>query len=167
MNRQELLHQIESSYLKVVKSRSNLIASGPFLISWNPTTKLRWMNNAVVQDHSKAIQRDDVREMVKAFEEHDRMPRMEVFRELRPDLIDLLLSEGFEIESELPMMVCTSSSFKPQRNPEVRVQTITPACDPTPFMRIADISFEHDEPITPARIEGMRQSLRKGTQWAA
>jgi GNAT superfamily N-acetyltransferase len=167
MDRSVLLKRIEDSYLKVVRTRSFLIPSGPFLISLNPGTRLRWLNNAVVADDTGPIDQAAIAEMVRVFEANDRMPRMEIFRELRSDLVDSLIANGFAIESELPTMVCTKDSFIPQRNETVSVELLTPASDPSPFMRVVDASFGHEEPITPERIEGMRQSLRKGTQWAA
>ena len=105
--------------------------------------------------------------MVQVFEANDRMPRMELIRSLNVDLIDLLLEAGFEIESEMPLMIADPESFKPQISESIAVEILTPASDPTPFMRVADQAFDHNEPITPERIEGMRQNLRRGSQWSA
>lgn len=167
MENNALLARIESAYVEGTRTKNGLIKSGPFLISLNPTTRLRWLNNALVDDDSVAIESKHVQEMARVFEEHDRIPRMELFKELRPDLVATLIGEGFEIESELPTMVCTPATFVRQTSPNVEVEIMTPDSDLAPFMRVVDKSFGHEEPISAERLEGMRQSLRKGSQWAA
>ena len=167
MDCKALLRKLEDSYVQAARKRTGAIQSGPFLITLNPTTNLRWLNNASVGDDSQPITSADIRAMEKVFLDHQRMPRMELFKELRPDLVKALIAEGFEIESEMPVMVCTPRTFRPAANPQVQVEFLTTDSDPTPYMRVVDASFEHDEPITPERIEGMRQSLRKGSQWSA
>src|SRR5258708_2606159 len=122
IERASLLRRIERAYLKAVLTRSDLIESGPFLISLNPANKLRWLNNALIVDNDRSISQQDIRNMVKVFEDHDRMPRMELFKEIWPDLIHRLIDEGFEIESELPAMVCVPESFTPRHNDAVTVE---------------------------------------------
>ena len=167
MDEVALLKHIEDAYLRNVQMKPNLQVAGPFVLSLSPATSLRWMNNALVNDDSRPITDGDVRKMVQEFQAYDRMPRMELIREIRKPLIELLLKEGFEIECELPIMICTEETFLPQTNPAIGLEFVTQASDPVPFMRVADQAFEHDEPITPERIESMRQSLRRGTSWAA
>jgi predicted GNAT family acetyltransferase len=167
MDRDALLKQIEDSYVRAVRLKDDSIPSGPFLISLNPAMKLRWLNNAVVNDDSQPITRADIQEMARVFESKDRLPRMEVFREIRSPLIELLQEEGFQVESEMPVMSCTVDKFKPQTADDVLVEMLSPDSDPKPFLQVVDIAFEHDEPITAERIENTRQSLRKGSQWSA
>src|SRR5690348_6969883 len=107
MDPRALLRQIERSYVAGILKKPGLLTSGPFVISLNPGSKLKWLNNASLRDECHPVNAADVRAMVRVFEEHDRMPRMELFRELHTEFIGLLISEGFEIESEMPVMVCT------------------------------------------------------------
>src|SRR5256885_14435718 len=102
MDTVSLLRRIERAYLQAVLTRPDLIESGPFLISLDSANKLRWLNNALVIDESRPITRQHIRDMVEVFVEHDRLPRMELFKEVWPELIEDLIVEGFEIESELP-----------------------------------------------------------------
>jgi ribosomal protein S18 acetylase RimI-like enzyme len=163
----ELISQIDRAYVKGVATKPDLLRSGPFLISLNPDSNLCWLNNAVVEDEEAILGSAEVDSMVGVFIAHDRMPRMELFKELWPELIALLQSKGFEIESELPVMVCTKESFVPQFNPDVVVEMLTPDSDPVPYMKVVDLAFEHDDPITSDRIERLRASLRRNAMWCA
>jgi len=163
----DLLNRLERSYAESVRSKDDLIRSGPFLISLHPVMKLPWLNNAILDDESGVVDKESILAMASEFEKRDRMPRMELFQELRPDLVKTLQDEGFEIECVLPVMVCTRDTFVSRINENVQVEMMTPDSDPGPFIRLIDIAFEHDDPVSPERIEGMRQSLRKGTQWSA
>jgi ribosomal protein S18 acetylase RimI-like enzyme len=167
MDQLETLRRLEGSYATSIRSKEDLIRSGPFLISLHPTMKLVWLNNAIIDDESHLLDSAAILNMAEEFRKRERTPRMELFQELRPELVTMLQGEGFEVECVLPVMVCTKEMFVPHRTPGIQLMTMTPDMDPTPFIRIIDIAFEHDEPITPERIDGMRQSIRKGTQWSA
>ena len=164
---EELLRNIERAYVKGVASKPGLISCGPFLISLNPSSKLVWLNNAVVADETAVIGGPDVEAMMKVFVNQDRTPRMELFKELWPDLIGLLQLKGFEIESETPVMVCTRESFTPRLDSRVQVRRLTAESDPVPFLKVVDSAFGHPDPIGPDRIERTRSSLRRGSMWSA
>jgi ribosomal protein S18 acetylase RimI-like enzyme len=167
MDHSAMLHEIERSYVDAVRAKTDLIRSGPFLVSLNPINKLRWLNNAVIDDDSRSIEPEDIRSMIRVFEEHDRIPRMEIFRELRLDLLEKLIAEGFEIENELPAMFCTAESFRPYENSIVQVESLGPASDLRTFLRVGDIAFANTGEVTPERIERLRQTMRNGNYWAA
>ena len=163
----ELLRKIERAYVKGIAAKPGLIHSGPFLISLHPEMKLRWLNNALIEDERATISAADIQSVVEVFRTHDRMPRMELFKELWPEFIAQLEGEGFQVESEMPVMVCTEATFCPQWIPAVQVERLTPESDPIPFLKVVDTAFEHTDPITSDRIERTRASLRKGSLWAA
>ncbi len=163
----DLIRKIERAYAKGVATKADLLRSGPFLISLNPSTDLRWLNNAVVEHAEASISAEDVDAMMGVFRSHHRMPRMEVFKELWPDLITLLLEKGFEVEVELPVMICTQDTFIPQLDPAITVEMLTPDMDPVPFLKVLDSAFGQNEPVTPERIERTREGLRQGKVWSA
>lgn len=162
-----LIREIERAYANGVAAKADLIRSGPFLISLNSSTDLRWLNNAVVEHADASVSADEVQSMIEVFLAHQRMPRMELFKELWPELIALLLEMGFEIESELPVMICTPDGFISQISPGVTVEVLTPDSDPVPFLKVLDSAFGQNEPVTPERIERTRDSLRRGAVWSA
>lgn len=125
------------------------------------------MNNAVVAEAEAQIDSCDLDAMIAVFESHGRMPRMELFKELSPELIAVLQDRGFEVESELPVMVCTQETFVPQFNPAISVEFLHPDSDPVPFLKVLDQAFGQNEPVTPERIERTRSGLRKGSVWSA
>ncbi|MEA2553283.1 MAG: hypothetical protein QOJ65_1459 [Fimbriimonadaceae bacterium] len=165
-NSNELLQRIERSYVTATAPLRDVVECGPFWLFINPGTRLVWLNGAVVAN-DQPITREWIREMVGGLKERDRQPRMELFAELRPELIRDLQAEGFVIESEMPMMVATIDTFIPQSSGGVRVEIMNPESDLVPFLRVADISFEHDEPITPERLERTRQGFKRGTHLGA
>jgi len=150
-----------------VRKKPGVIETGPFLVSLHPTDSLVWLNNAVVNDDSREIESKDVQAMIDVFLQHERVPRMEIFRELRGPLLELLIQNDFSIESEMPVMVCTPETFDDRPFKDVRVEILHKDSDPKDYVRIGDIAFEHEAPLTPERLERARQSLRGGSPWAA
>lgn len=167
MERSDLLHRIErASYHAIAKNRTR-IPVGPFEILYNPATQMRWLNGAYLADGAKTVTRDDIDNLVQAFRERDRLPHLELFRELRPELVQMLIDYGFRHEVEMPLMVATRETFRPQPSPRVQTEMLTPEADLAVWLQVGAEAFEHDEPITPDRIEDSRKSLRSGTLYTA
>ena len=164
---EDLLHHIEEAHVRGVRRKPGVIQSGPFLISLHPTDDLVWLNNAVVNDNGHAIEQQDVEGMIDVFLTNKRVPRMEIFREIRGDLVEILIDNGFSIESEMPVMVCTAETFLDRPFANVSVELLNKDSDPMDYIRIADAAFEHTAPVTPQRIERTRQSIRSGSQRSA
>lgn len=163
MNARDLLRQIDEANTKATAPNRDTVEVGPFLLMLSPSTPLQWLNNAALVDRSAHVGPAEIEAMVAAFKARDRMPRMELFSGLHESLIRQLQDTGFKVESEMPLMVCTPEAFRPQRLAGARLERVRPDGDVETVMRIVDVAFEHDEPLTPSRIEAHRRSLEKGT----
>lgn len=163
MRTEDLLRKIEAANTEALTPNRHAVQAGPFTLLLSPSSPLQWINNAVLADTTAEIIKADVQAMVEAFRANDRMPRMELFSGIHGTLIRTLQATGFEIESEMPLMVCTPEMFQPQRSSEARLAWLKPDGDLETAMRLVDAAFEHEEPITPARIEASRRSLEKGS----
>lgn len=167
MNNVEILHKMERAYVNEVKAAPGGVGCGPFLIHLNPDSDLVWLNNAVLEDEQAPLDAHSVRDMMDVFLRAKRKPRMELFKELRPQLVGLLKAEGFSEESETPVLVCGKEDFLPFRTTDVQVDWVTAEVDPKPFLRAVDAAFGSTDEITPERVERLRQSLRRGSSWCA
>jgi len=79
-----------------------------FCVMLNPTDPMVWINYAVPTGEASAA---DIAAMVEAFRAHDRVPRLEFFRDLWPSVAMGLEEAGFSCLAEMPIMILQAADF--------------------------------------------------------
>ncbi|MEU5659879.1 GNAT family N-acetyltransferase [Streptomyces sp. NPDC047737] len=83
---------------------------GPFTVRHNPGWELKFANYAIPDRDAEPTARD-VADLVEAFREHDRLPRLEFLPSWAPAVEPALLAAGFTEESRAPVMACTAAGL--------------------------------------------------------
>ncbi len=133
---------------------------GAFHLMITPGSDSLWANFAV-PTHG-AFTSKDVELMVAEFGARDRVPRLEILRDLWPALPPLLEQCGFKCDMTLPMMICPADSFR--QPPTIhRAELLSADGDLAPALVVEQIAFGNPgSPVDEARIERRRKSMRSG-----
>ncbi|MFJ4838440.1 GNAT family N-acetyltransferase [Streptomyces sp. NPDC088746] len=83
---------------------------GPFTVRHNPGWELKFANYAI-PDQGAEPTAQDVADLVTAFREHDRLPRLEFLPAWAPAVEPALLAAGFTVENRAPVMACTADGL--------------------------------------------------------
>ncbi|MEU0145464.1 GNAT family N-acetyltransferase [Streptomyces sp. NPDC006288] len=78
---------------------------GPFTVRHNPGWELKFANYAIPDRDAEPTERD-VAELVAAFRERGRLPRLEFLPAWAPAVEPALLAAGFTVENRAPVMSC-------------------------------------------------------------
>lgn len=78
---------------------------GPFLAGFDRTSDHAYLSYAVPDDGAEPTA-DDVAALRAAFERRGRVPRLEYLPSVAPSAEAALLAGGFELEGDLPLMIC-------------------------------------------------------------
>jgi GNAT superfamily N-acetyltransferase len=93
------------AYLRKSASRDRLTEQiGPFLTTITANDANPYLNYAIPND-SAVPSPDDVRELIAAYERHQRKPRLEYIANLAPAVESVLIAGGFVVEGKTPLMV--------------------------------------------------------------
>ncbi|MEU8705205.1 GNAT family N-acetyltransferase [Streptomyces sp. NPDC048565] len=84
--------------------------SGPFTVRHNPDWELKFANYAI-PDRGAEPTTQDIADLVTAFREHDRLPRLEFLPAWAPAVEPALLAAGFTVEDRAPVMACTADGL--------------------------------------------------------
>ena len=76
----------------------------------NPGWELKFANYAI-PDQGAEPTAQDVADLVAAFREHDRLPRLEFLPAWAPAVEPALLAAGFTVENRAPVMACTADDL--------------------------------------------------------
>ncbi|MFY9234857.1 MAG: GNAT family N-acetyltransferase [Fimbriimonadaceae bacterium] len=153
----ELLRRIDAHIVAVTAPTRTVRDAGPFRIMVDPATELIYLNYAVPL--RGGFDAGSIALMVDAFNELGRRPRLEFRREAWPGLEAELVRNGFELEAEQPMMICTPEAFVPASGSEVEVEILGPSGDIEAFCSVADSAFGMNEPVSRERIERVRKNI--------
>lgn len=82
---------------------------GPFLTTFNRDTDNPFLNYAI-PDIGAAPSPADVKALAAAYQERNRIPRLEYIPSLAPAVEPALVSEGFAVERRMPLMICAAAS---------------------------------------------------------
>jgi GNAT superfamily N-acetyltransferase len=136
---------------------------GPFLATFTPHNDNPFLNYAIPDDGA-APTLSDVRELIAAYRDHDRKPRLEYIPEVAPAVEELLLAAGFAPEGRLPLMVVDSESL---RIPVVRasVNLSAPETDDELFGMIAVQAEAYEDPRSASldEVKRRRAALEGGS----
>ena len=87
---------------------------GPFTVRHNPGWELKFANYAIPDQGAEPTARD-IADLVAAFREHDRMPRLEFLPAWAPAVEPALLAAGFTEENRAPVMACSPDGLLPPK----------------------------------------------------
>ncbi|MEU1485192.1 GNAT family N-acetyltransferase [Streptomyces sp. NPDC005752] len=97
-------------------ARSNTLRSpdhyrvGPFTVRHNPGWELKFANYAIPDQDAEPTE-GEVADLVAAFREHGRLPRLEFLPSWAPAVEPALLAAGFTVENRAPVMACTADTL--------------------------------------------------------
>jgi ribosomal protein S18 acetylase RimI-like enzyme len=100
---------------------------GPFLASFEPTTDHPFLSYAIPEDGAEPSAAD-VAALRAAFERRDRIPRLEYLPAVAPAAEAALLTGGFAVEAELPLMT-SAPGDTPDAPPPAGVELVFPETD--------------------------------------
>ncbi|MEV7093837.1 GNAT family N-acetyltransferase [Amycolatopsis sp. NPDC051045] len=78
---------------------------GPFLATYSPGTAHPMLNYAIPDDGAKPTPAE-IDALTEAYRRRDLLPRLEYFTDVAPDLENLLVEAGYELERRVPLMTC-------------------------------------------------------------
>lgn len=95
------------SYARALALRSpDHYRVGPFTVRHNPGWELKFANYAI-PDRGAEPTAQDVADLIAAFRERDRLPRLEYLPAWAPAVEPALLAAGFTVENHAPVLACT------------------------------------------------------------
>ncbi|MFF4244075.1 GNAT family N-acetyltransferase [Streptomyces sp. NPDC001822] len=83
---------------------------GPFTVRHNPGWELKFANYAI-PDRGAEPTAQDLADLVAAFRERDRLPRLEFLPAWAPAVEPALLAAGFTVENRAPVMACAAEGL--------------------------------------------------------
>ena len=113
-----LTERLQSYMRRSAAGRYESIPVPPFTVFIHPHDPLIYFNYAIPDGPITGDVREPLRRLREEFQKRSRVPRFEYVSELAPSLADTLLSEGFQLEAEARLMVCTRERFTPVATPE-------------------------------------------------
>jgi ribosomal protein S18 acetylase RimI-like enzyme len=135
---------------------------GPFLATFSTHTANPYLSYAIPRDG--AVPSDaDVRALVRAFTDRDRLPRLEYFPALAPAVAARLDAAGFTLERRIPLMVCAPGALLRVPAPD-GVSVRFPASD-AEYLAAASAqrdAFEQPEPAGSEHAASLRRLAENG-----
>ncbi len=135
---------------------------GPFLATYNLQTDNLFLNYAI-PDNDADPSADEVADLVTAYLQRRRRPRLEYLPRVAPAVEGRLVSAGFRVEGRLPLMITDAQSLSPSFQPD-GISLVVPESDDD-FFGMALVQAEaYGDPQTPTRdeIPRRRQALACG-----
>ena len=139
------------SYLRAVASRQRETAHiGPFLATFTPDNPNPFLNYALPDDGATPSP-GDVAALIAAYEQRDRMARLEYIARLAPAVEPVLLAAGFVVEGRLPLMICRSGAEQALPIP-AGIEFVVPATDAELYATVAVQNEAYGEPPPPPEV---------------
>jgi ribosomal protein S18 acetylase RimI-like enzyme len=120
---------------------------GPFIATFTEHTANPFLSYAIPLEGAAPTD-EDVRALIGVFRRRGRVPRLEYFPVLAPDVAARLDAAGFTIERRIPLMVCTPEQLRPTAVPD-GVAVRLPACDDQ-YLAAASVQHDAYEELPPA-----------------
>ncbi len=135
---------------------------GPFVATFTEHTANPFLNYAIPLEGAAPTD-DDVRALIGVFRRRGRMPRVEYFPVLAPEVAPRLDAADFTHERRIPLMVCTPEDLRAIPMPD-GVAVYLPASDD---QYLAAASAQHDAfeelgPASPDDAAGLRRLAEGG-----
>ncbi|HZM78055.1 MAG TPA: GNAT family N-acetyltransferase [Candidatus Limnocylindrales bacterium] len=153
--------RVQNSVITQLGARPEVVSLRGFVIGWDPTTESRYVSYATptVADVTEA----DVAELVAAFREIGRLPRLEYVPGFAPGLEKLLLEAGFTIEARHEYLACSPESLVTPPVPEgIGLSEPVSDEDRRDGFAVQDVAFGGDGVVTGDDIARVRRNQEKG-----
>ncbi len=160
-----ILARIQSSLEEALGAIRELVDSGPFRLYLDRDSDFPWMNYGFPV--SGGVDAASIVGLVRDFQARGRLPRLEFFEDLWPEVSGLLDASGFECERRIPAMLCTESSFRPRENPELRIEVVSAESDLDTYYQVVHEAFEAPDPPDPSVVESVRKGIAQGNMRCA
>jgi GNAT superfamily N-acetyltransferase len=136
---------------------------GPFLATFDPRSANSYLSYAF-PDERAIPSVEDVRALIDAYRRRDRVPRLEFFPAVAPEVAGALTREGFAVEGELAVMTCGAAEVVALPAPEGIAIEVPQTDDHLRGMRIAQHrAFGAEEPeVDGAEVARQWASMAEG-----
>lgn len=153
--------RVQNSVIALLGARPEVVRTGAFVIGWDPTTDSRYVSYATPTIGD--VGAEDVAELVAAFREIGRLPRLEYVPGFAPRLEHLLLEAGFTVEARHEYLACTPETLVTPELPEGIVLS-EPATDDDrrDSHAVQSLAFGDDGVVTDDDIARIRRYQEKG-----
>jgi predicted GNAT family acetyltransferase len=135
---------------------------GPFVATFDPRSADAYLSYAF-PDEGARPSAEDVNALAAAYRRRQRVPRLELFPAVAPDVADALARGGFSVEAELAVMTCGAEDAIAADGP-AGVAIEVPRSDDLRGMRVAQHrAFGDEEPVVDdAELARQRASMGEG-----
>ena len=134
---------------------------GPFLATFQPSNAATYANYAIPDDDARPTAAD-VAALVAAYEQRDRVPRLEYLPGAAPAVEAVLLAGGFVAEARLPAMVCDRDTLVATA-PPAGIELAAPVDDDELYaLSAAQHAAFGDDPPDAAAVARLRAMLDAG-----
>lgn len=162
------IERLQSYMRRSAAGRYESIPVPPFTVFIHPHDALTYFNYAIPDGPISGDVREPLRRLRAEFQKRGRVPRFEYVSELAPTLADALLAEGFQLEAEARLMVCTRERFTPVAVPAgLSLSVLTsesPREEVRTYCNTSRRAFAPDEPYETSEEDVSRtlEELREG-----
>jgi predicted GNAT family acetyltransferase len=135
---------------------------GPFTATFDRDEDNRYLNYAV-PNPGATPSAADVAELVAAYRERARLPRLEYIPQLAPGVEAVLLVAGFQVEGRLPLMTCARAEDVRRRSAE-GIELVAPASEEEYRAVVSAQSEAYGEHGPPAQhaVDSLRRAVAAG-----
>jgi GNAT superfamily N-acetyltransferase len=136
---------------------------GPFVATFDPRSASTYLNYAF-PDAGAMPSAEDVQALIGAYRRRERVPRLEFFPAVAPDVAPVLTRGGFAVEAELAVMTCGAADVVALTAPEGVAVEVPRSDDDLRGMRAAQHrAFGVEEPdVDDDEVARQRASLDEG-----
>jgi ribosomal protein S18 acetylase RimI-like enzyme len=157
-----MLSHIQAYLRHAASYRRETRRIGPFLATFDPAATSPYLSYAI-PDEGAVPHRMEIVEMVAAYADRNRTPRLEYLPALAPEAEPALLAAGFTVEARIPIMACRPADALPQPTPD-GIELLVPRTDDefAGLITVQREAFADDEPVTPAAVDRLRTMVADG-----
>src|SRR5919201_1365741 len=155
------LHRIQA-YLRVAAPRGRDHARiGPFLATFNRESDNPYLNYAIPDDRA-APQRGEIEELVEAYTQRNRKPRLEYIPSIAPQVAPALLDAGFEIEARTPLMIYGGDAAAISEPAGIEIATATSDEDLRDAASVQWEAYGESGPMPQSAADGLHRTVEAG-----
>lgn len=153
--------RVQNSVITQLEARPGVVSLRGFVIGWDPTTDSRYVSYATPK--LGEVTDSDVAELVAAFREIGRLPRLEYVPGFAPGLEQLLIDAGFTVEARHEYLACSPESLVIPPLPEGIVLS-EPVSDEDrrDGYAVQSVAFGGDEVVSADDVARVRRGQENG-----
>ncbi|HET6709222.1 GNAT family N-acetyltransferase [Amycolatopsis sp.] len=136
---------------------------GPFLATYS-SNKHPMLNYAIPDDGAQPTAAE-IDALTEAYRRRDRLPRLEYFTDVAPDLEKLLVGAGYQLERRVPLMTCAPSERVDKPAPAgIRLRTPESDDDLRRMRAAQNTAFGEPAEVGDAEVEQLKAGLEAGVR---